>query len=291
MEKPVMSKTASTKDTTAPAPVEETIEKRITAALAASNKSYDLGLLITETEAAIAAADATAEAERIKALDPTVSPDPVKAREAMQVAEFSRDRLRTLLPKLQERHQQVAAQENYNRWVVDHDRVKEDVDEAVVELRRLYLLLEHLLPDLLLRIERIDNDVYRVMESKPDPRNCKAADHDGRFLQKVEITARGGMKNYSILKDLRLPEWAPDGGLAWPINRGVDSVFTRPVVFSDPRLYTDRWQEVHEERAAAKAKAEKADAERLANLPLSANPGADWWRNPADIARMRARSV
>ena len=55
--------------------------------------------LIAETETAIAAADEVAEAEREKALDPALSPDPKAAREAIQAAELARDRLRTLLSR------------------------------------------------------------------------------------------------------------------------------------------------------------------------------------------------
>lgn len=44
-----------------------------------------------------------AEEQRIKALDPQVSPDPKRALEAMEHAAVSRDRLQTLLPRLQRR--------------------------------------------------------------------------------------------------------------------------------------------------------------------------------------------
>ena len=74
------------------------LEKRIAAALMGNDAtSADLATLSADTEAAIIQAEATAEAERAKALDPVVSPDASKAREAMQAAEFSRDRLRTVL--------------------------------------------------------------------------------------------------------------------------------------------------------------------------------------------------
>ena len=73
-----------------------TLESRIATALTATEiKSSNLATLIAETETAITTADKTAEEERTKALDPIASPDATKAREAMQAAEFSRDRLRT----------------------------------------------------------------------------------------------------------------------------------------------------------------------------------------------------
>ena len=79
-----------------------TLEQKIAAALTAADvTSTDLSQLIAEADAAIAAAEKTAEEERTKALDPALSPDPKQAREAMQDAEFVRDRLKTLLPRLE----------------------------------------------------------------------------------------------------------------------------------------------------------------------------------------------
>jgi len=83
-----------------------------------------LSELIQETDAAIIAADATAESERAKALDPTLSPDPKAAREAMQTAEFARDRLRTVLPRLQKRYERVASAERKAAWVEQYDAIK-----------------------------------------------------------------------------------------------------------------------------------------------------------------------
>src|SRR5438094_260125 len=82
-----------------------TLEQKIAAALTAADvTSSDLSQLIAETEAAITTADATAEEERERALDPVKSPDPKQARQTMEEAIFARDRLRTLLPRLQQRH-------------------------------------------------------------------------------------------------------------------------------------------------------------------------------------------
>jgi hypothetical protein len=54
-------------------------------------KSLDVEALIQEVKAAITAADGTAEAQRVKALDPVASPDPARARAAMEDAAFTRD--------------------------------------------------------------------------------------------------------------------------------------------------------------------------------------------------------
>ena len=87
-------------------------------------KSSDLAKLITETEGAIAAADKAAEEERERALDPIASPDATKARETLQAAEFTRDRLKTVLPRLQKRHNELQELEYYAAWRADFERVE-----------------------------------------------------------------------------------------------------------------------------------------------------------------------
>ena len=91
-----------------------TLEQRIATALSSDTTSDVIALLITEIETAIVAADKAAEAEREKALDPLASPDAAKARTAMEDAAFVRDRLRTVLPRLQSRLQQVHLHERYS---------------------------------------------------------------------------------------------------------------------------------------------------------------------------------
>ena len=112
------------------------LEHRISAALGDEAVTSDtLSDLIQETDAAIIAADATAESERAKALDPTLSPDPKAAREAMQAAEFARDRLRTVLPRLQKRYERVAGAERKAAWVEQYDAIKLEHDAAVADLK------------------------------------------------------------------------------------------------------------------------------------------------------------
>ena len=116
-----------------------TLESRIATALTATDiKSSNLATLIAETESAITTADKTAEEERTKALDPIASPDATKAREAMQAAEFSRDRLRTVLPRLQAKHKEVKEQEHAAAWTADYAAVKAKRDVAAEQLREGY---------------------------------------------------------------------------------------------------------------------------------------------------------
>src|SRR6516162_253429 len=112
-----------------------TIEQKIASAL--SNDaitSADIAKLIAETEAAIIEADATAETERSKALDPLLSPDADHARSGMDAATFARDRLRTVLPRLQARHRETVAAEKYARWLPSYEAAKAKQEALADEL-------------------------------------------------------------------------------------------------------------------------------------------------------------
>jgi hypothetical protein len=107
-------------------------------ALSVDIASADVEALITETEAAITAADTAAEEERVKALDPISSPDAAKARTAMEDAAFMRDRVRTVLPRLHARLKQVVTAEYAARWEPDFKRVEADRDALAAEMREIY---------------------------------------------------------------------------------------------------------------------------------------------------------
>ena len=81
-----------------------TLEQRIAKALADNDlDSNALAALIVETTTAIETAEKEAKAAREAALDVIMSPDPVKARTAMEAAAFACERLRGVLPRLQQR--------------------------------------------------------------------------------------------------------------------------------------------------------------------------------------------
>jgi predicted transcriptional regulator len=199
-----------------------TLERRIGAALTSTDiTSTDLAALIAETESAIATADKTAEEERAKALDPALSPDPKAAREAMQDAEFSRDRLKTLLPRLQARHKQLRAKEYEARWYAELEEVEAKRDALVEELH-VYPAMVAKLVDILSRIPAIDADVSRINGSAPSGVKDR--------LLKVEQQARGvegfGVSGawdprglLALAADLKLPKFEEDGNryqYSWP---------------------------------------------------------------------------
>src|SRR5262249_52985700 len=160
----------------------------------------------------------TAESERAKALDPTLSPDPKAAREAMQTAEFARDRLRTVLPRLQKRYERVASAERKAAWVEQYDAIKVEHDAAVTDLRNLYPKVVGELVDLLSRIRELDARVRSVMAAKPFPEAGEP--DDGRHLLPIECAARGitGFRSpdYSLDSGLVLPDFNQPGKKSWP---------------------------------------------------------------------------
>jgi hypothetical protein len=223
------------------------LEQEIVAALADANiSSNDLSSLIERTEAAIAQADAAAIAERTKALDPVLSPDAKAAREAMAAAEFNRDRLHTLLPRLQERLQQIQAAEYAARWEADFEQVEARRNELVQEYAATYPRLVAQLVDLFERIEAVDKEASRINGSAP---SC-----EHRRLLGVELSARGldgfTRDEPSIARAVQLPDFERSAVLAWPPPKPsmAVQVATSMTYGSHPSA---NWWEESKERAQA----------------------------------------
>jgi hypothetical protein len=216
-----------------------TLEQRIAAAFdAADIKSAKLDALVQETEAAVIAADEAATKTREQALDPLISPDAAKARQSMEDAEFQRDRLRNVLPKLMERLREVQAQETYDRWVIDFEQIKPKHAAAVAKLKAVYLECEAKLVDAFMEAAAVDAEVQRVSSAKPY--RLPQTNRDGRNLLTVEFAARGitgvGLYDHSIMKDLKLPSFSDPAKLAWPPHRPLDLAAIMAVLGGDDRV-------------------------------------------------------
>jgi hypothetical protein len=192
-----------------------TLEECIAAALSDEIASSDLVGLIAETEEAITSAEAAPEHERVKALDPIASPDPVKARAEMENVAFGRDRLRTVQPRLQKLLKHVEAEEYAAKWEAEYEKVKVIRDELAAEMREVYPAAVSQLTDLFQRMARCDRECSRVDGSAP------IGEH--RRLRRVELAARGveGLlqPDVYIAEMLRLPFFWRDSGpiYAWPL--------------------------------------------------------------------------
>jgi hypothetical protein len=151
-----------------------------------------------------------------------------------------------------------------------------------------------------LRIEKIDAEAQRVNDSKPF--HVAAANGDGKWLQPVELHARG-IANFghsqSIANDLRLPAWEAGAPPIWPPRRTTAADLAVMVAqmgerARDPRLYTDEWWRVQvdaeRQRAEEAARCEREETERRAAMPVPTH--SDWgeqWEKEAAARAARAR--
>jgi len=231
-----------------------TLERRIAAALTSDIPSADIAALVAETEAAISQAEAAAEAEREMALDPLASPDAAKARTAMEDAAFTRDRLRTVLPRLQARLSEVKAAEYAARWESDFRQVEARRDELANEYAATYPRLVAQLVDLFECIEAVDKEVSRINGSAP------AGEH--RRLRQTELVARGfeafSRSDPAITKIVQLPDWANSSRMVWPPPQPALAVMVAMSMVPphDPR-YTADWAAELEKDNARRAATEK----------------------------------
>jgi hypothetical protein len=173
--------------------------------------------------------------EREKALDPALSPE----REALEAAEFASDRLRTLLPRLQETQAAVYSA----RWESEYERVQAERDKFARKYTDYPKLVAQLV-DLFGSAKSVDEEVSRINGSAPP------GEH--RRLLRVELTARG-LESFSttdppIAKGVQLLDWAHSARMAWPPPRPFDPASFAPVSF-DRRLSAE-WGLVQEEGRA-----------------------------------------
>jgi hypothetical protein len=250
-------------------PAMSTLEKRIASALVDNITSTVLSALIAETEAAITQA---AEAERAKALDPIVSPDPVKAYAAMDDAAFTRERLRNVLTRLQARYQEIAALEYLTKWKADYEVLKVERDALAAELSELYPTFASRVADLLTRIAANDVELSHLHRARPSGVSL--------HLLGAELVARNlekfGIANPSISKGLQLPNFDHSDRMAWPPRRTFDSAVFSAV--SAPRRFSADWGVAAEEEARAlseRRKREAADEEAEAHANWR---GPRWWK-------------
>jgi len=199
-----------------------TLEKRIADALNNNIAAIDLAALLTETEAAITQAST---AERERALDPMLSPDPTAARVAMDDAEFMCNRLRTMLPRLTKRYQEVDAAEAFARWDKERDDLEVRRDAAAKRFTKYPALVAELVA-IFSECAAIDKEISGLNGRAPS---------GARNLKSTEVVARGiGAFNStepSIVKTAVLPDYDHSAQTAWPIREVVDWASIAPVQY------------------------------------------------------------
>jgi hypothetical protein len=242
------------------------LEKKITDALVNETvTSANLAALISELEVGIAEANENAELERAKALDPLVSPDAKAAHEASQAAKFDCERLQALLPRVKQRHQQVANQECYDRWASGFDDLLPRFNTAATNLKSVYEECQSKLLAALTEAVAVDAEVDRLARSKPY--NLPQANGDRRNLPAVELAARGLVgvaPGCSLVKDVKLPAFAEPNRLAWPPPQpslAAEVATQIAAIIPHPGA---NWWKVNEERNRAAAEESREHAARQA---------------------------
>jgi hypothetical protein len=245
------------------------LEQRISAALVDNDiHSSALATLIAETEAATTAADEAAIKSREQALDPIASPDPTKARAAMEAAAFTRDRLRTVLPRLQERFEQVCLDEEYATWRLRYEAIKPERDAANTKFRTAFAnLVAEIIPQML-RIEEIERETSRVSAAKP--RRAREAANDGRWL------AHGPEDDvvHTIIRNLKLPSLEHPNAMIWPRPTNYFSPSIVPI-FQNPSA---NWHEVLAEENARRRADDEKRAEALREEEARVRNDPKLWR-------------
>jgi hypothetical protein len=230
---------------------EQSLEHRLAALLDRESVSAnELAAAVDECKKALD--EITLEKEN--AFDPRRWPDVKEAIAHQADCEFRADRLRTLLPELRQRYQQVAAAEFLSKWHSDADVVETKRDALAAEWA-FYPEMVARLVDLLTRSKAFDEEISRLHQARPAgvPRHLLGA----------ELVARGleafSRDTPSITKELTLPDWNNSGRMAWPPPRQLNLSALMPP--QDPRFGPD-W--CSPEVLSAREAEAQAERERMA---------------------------
>ena len=241
------------------------LEKRVTTALASDRvASADLAILLEEVDLAIAAM----EIEQNKSVDPLVSPDMANAWKVVEHAAFVRDRLLSLKPCLEQRLQEIQAEEELMYWHADHDAIKAKRDELAVELREVYPPFTAKIANLFSRLRAFDAELSRLHQARP----AGSSEH----LLRPELIARGiesfTINSRSLIDEVTLPAFEPGQPQVWPPPRKLDPSSFAPVPHD--RRYSADWGVATEEQA--RAIRQRHERETNEETARAAQRG-DWW--------------
>lgn len=201
------------------------LEKKLIAALSNDVESSTVAALLEEANAAIA--ETEAKVNRV-AMDPISCPDPNKARGMLEAADLDLKRLRSLLPKLEERFIQLQNDEEMAHWSAAYAATKIKRDNASERLKRIQILFAEII-NLFQEAEAVDREVSVVNGSAPPG--------EFRRLHGVELTARG-LQSFSreqppLASNLRLPDYNRSDRLAFP-----SPTIPAAVLIAAPPTYT-----------------------------------------------------
>ena len=190
----------------------------------------------------VASADLAALQEEV---DLTIAAMEIEQKKGHEHAAFVRDRLLRLKPCLEQRLQEVQAEEDLTYWHADHDVIKANRDELAAELRELYPPVAAKIADLFSRLRAFDAELSRLHQARP----AGVSEH----LLSPELVARGiesfTINSRSLIDEVKLPAFEPGQSQVWPPPRQFDpSVFA---LVPHGRRYSADWGLAAEEQARA----------------------------------------
>lgn len=192
----------------------KTLQERQQAALGPRARLADVRATITDTKAALTAAEGEREAHKIRSLDPALPTDDARAaRHAAADAEHERDRQAAALESLEAKERALADAEAAADALARFHAVKEERDQLAAELQER---LPALLSELVGFLERIEaNDGRCAQANRKLPPDCQ-------WLASAEAVARGvppafmGRGGHILrLTQMQIPELG-EIGMAWP---------------------------------------------------------------------------
>jgi len=190
------------------------LEKQIVTALTTDPRPPldQLLTLVAATEAAIIEAHNAAEIAREKFYDPVASPDVHTAREAMELAQASADRLRNLLSRLQAKAREAEHEANRQAWEVNFSLLAEERNSLAAEMRQTYPAAVATLVSLFTRDADLDRRISALHQSRPSGAKGQLLSAELKARELSEFTR----DEPPISRELKLPSWTESNKLAWP---------------------------------------------------------------------------
>jgi hypothetical protein len=144
------------------------LDARVAAAFGDDVSSDEVAALIAEVEDAAQAVSEAAERALESALDPALPTNEIaEQRRAMDDAGFTRDYLSAVLPRLQQRLDELRAAEEDARCRAAYERVEAERDALAAQLAELYPVFPDKFADLLPRIVANDREVAYINNRVP----------------------------------------------------------------------------------------------------------------------------
>jgi len=214
----------------------DSLEQRVLAGLNNANNigSEELSELMAETETAIANAEATATAMRLKAQDVLAAPTPRDAQDAMREAEaatLARDRLTGILPQLQLRYTAVIKTERHARWLGFYETAAAEREKLAQEFDATSARVKAELGSLNARLKECNNKCAHVNHVAREIDEC----HE---LEMLPLFA--AVRTIDVDANSSQPDWRSANNFAASYAQSMSPPPYDPARWADPEVQAQR---------------------------------------------------